>query len=407
MNDNFSCLMPLSSKWNGVPLREPGTHTNDEVKEALHARAQRRTIVITLTACLLFGCLGVISNIAQQYEDPEDTTSSPKAIVIVASELTVSMMEVAKVSNNLPFNKVLSLRGAVNAQLRSNYTSKSSVAGTNQTNGGVEVDIDSAGSDHTQAVDNAIVRLLVGSSTSSRVDLDGQRSFLRVLTENGFKPVVLAPWRYWSSNSNASSQSEHSTVGEQCAQVGLFDTECSGQLCPPQNSSAYCNAQTKLISCNLLAQLERGDIIEAFTRTLNEDADMLYVQLDSFCRAARVNLTEVGDELMQLSLINTLDSVIGQIALVLSERTKNIKENWLIVVTGDGANSENKAPFFEVAYSRGDLVQLGTVRPDAETADVYDTVLRWFALTGEATSALGICSDGVHVVNCNNTNASS
>lgn len=54
-----------------------------------------------------------------------------------------------------------------------------------------------------------------------------------------------------------------------CAQVGLFDTECSGVACPTQTAEAYCNAFHKHTSCeNATGEILGNQIVKAFGHVL-------------------------------------------------------------------------------------------------------------------------------------------
>lgn len=345
------------------PPKEPGTHTNAEVREALHARALRRTVIVTALIFLLIACLAVVSSTAQEYEGPEDTTSQPKMVMIVADGLTPDIMENSLRSNKAPFTRLLNSSGGI-------YGYLSTPAGTG----------------------SPLVRLLTGTANTASATLSGATSFLGVLKKYGKKPVVLAPTSYWSSNQIGS--------GTACTHVGLFDSECNGTECPADNENAYCNAFYKIIACDGSAELYREDIIKAFQKTVEISADILYVQLSNFMKeeSASVNYSSV---LQLYSEMNLIDGAMGQLVLSLAERTRATTENWLIVVTGSGARA-TQTPMVMAAYSRGQLLQLNDLGR-ASTTDIYNTVLRWFGVSTAEDNLIGICTDGIHAANCKTT----
>lgn len=114
----------------------------------------------------------------------------------------------------------------------------------------------------------------------------------------------------------------------------------------------------------------------------------------------------------QQSLINLIDASFGQIALALVQRTRAVKENWLLVLVGDGNNEKAEAPLYMAAYSRGELVQLQKLDTQPHyTTQIYTTILKWFNIDTSKDdknvdqTVIGLCSDGIHVRNCqaNNT----
>lgn len=347
--------MPSLKKKVPPPPKEPGTHTNAEVKEALHARALRRTILITAVVFLLLACLAVISNAAR---DAVGVTNTPKMVLIVAKGLSPDIIGHAMNSNKAPFTRLLySLGGAYSA-------------------------IDATGA-------NRMVNLLTGSSTSTATTLAGATSILGWLTKQKKAAVVAAPSAYWSLG----------TAGtETCPQIGLFDTECSGSACPAENAAAYCNAHRKYITCNDRAQLYQDELPAAFTKAVELSADALYFQISGIKEAAENDLDESAQE---RSEVNLLDAAVGQIAMALSARSAKKAENWLLMVTGDGDNAAGKAPLLVAAYSNGEIVQLNSIPSDAKTSDVANTVKRWFMDTSvDSSRLLGICTDGATVTNC-------
>ncbi|CAJ1019836.1 hypothetical protein, conserved [Leishmania lindenbergi] len=349
--------MPSLSKKVMPPPKEPGTHTNAEVREALHARALRRTVLVTAVVFLLLVCLTVVSNTARK---TVGDTGKPKLLLIVAKGLAPISVRRAMLSNKSPFMRLLSKVGGKFASISANYSTS-----------------------------NPLINLLTGSAVLTADTLAETTSILGWLKAQKKRTVVAAPSMYWSSG-------EAGTFP--CPQVGLLDTECSGQKCPEEKDSAYCNAFRKYITCDDHAQLYNSEILLAFEKMLNHSADALYFQLSSLAEAEVNNPKVVVQE---RSEVNLLDSAVGSIALALSRRTANKAENWLMIITSDGANSEMTAPLLVVVYTKGELVQLNDIAEDAKTTDVANTIMHWFKGSNVNTARLlGICTSGEKVENC-------
>ncbi|KAG5468231.1 hypothetical protein LSCM1_02209 [Leishmania martiniquensis] len=342
------------------PPKEPGTHTNIEVKEALHARALRRTVLVTAVVFLLLACLAVVSNTARK---TVGGTGKPKAVILVAKGLSPMSVSRAMKSNKSPFMRLLSRKGGRLASVAANYNTT-----------------------------NPLVNLLTGSATVAADTLAGVTTIFGWLKAQKKKVVVAAPSTYWSSGKEGT---------DPCPQVGLLDTECSGQRCPEAKASAYCNAFRKYITCDDCAQLYNQEILLAFEKMVNESADALYFQVSPLVEAEVNNVERVVQE---RSLVNLLDAAVGRIALALSERTSKVSENWLLILTSDGANAEKAAPLLVAVYTKGELVQLKDIEEDAQTTDVAKTIKHWFkGTTSNSSRLLGICTSGEKVENCKNT----
>ncbi|KAK7200785.1 hypothetical protein NESM_000136800 [Novymonas esmeraldas] len=339
------------------PPKEPGTHTNAEVKEALHARALRRTVLITAVVFLLLACLAVMSNAAREAVGDRRT---PKMVMIVVKGLSPTSVSRAMKSNKSPFMRLLSISGGQYASIAANYTTT-----------------------------NPLVNLLTGSATAAGDTLNGAGSILKWLKDQSKHVVVAAPGAYWSAGEAGASP---------CPKIGLLDTECSAQACPAVDANAYCNAARKYITCDDRAQLFNDEILLAFGKTLNHSADALYFQVSSLAEAT-ANKAELA--VQELSDVNLLDSVVGRIALALSRRTTVESENWLVLITSDGDNAEKAAPLLAVVYTNGQLVQLNSIAASASTTDVANTIKHWFNGKGtNQASLLGICTGGEKVDNC-------
>ncbi|KPI83883.1 hypothetical protein ABL78_7081 [Leptomonas seymouri] len=340
------------------PPKEPGTHTNAEVKEALHARALRRTILITAVVFLLLACLAVVSNSAR---DAVSDNGNPKLVLIVAKGLSPTVVSHAMKSNKAPFIRLLNATGGSYASVDASYAASS----------------------------NRMVNLLTGSSEEAKGSLWGSTSILGWLKTQKKKVVVAAPSSCWSLGTAGANP---------CTRVGLLDTECSADACPEEKKSAYCNADRKFITCDDHAQLYQDELPTAFQRATNMSADALYFQISGISEAASGDLEASTKELSEMNL---LDAAVGRIALALSIRTSKTNENWLVIVTSDGDNAEQKAPLLVAAYTKGELVQLNSIAADARTSDVFNTVKMWFqSKAADRNRLLGICTCGTVVKNC-------
>eukprot|EP00796_Vickermania_ingenoplastis_P007242 gene7243-5091_t len=348
------------------PLRPPGTHTNEEVKEALHARARLRTYCIAALVVLLLAALAVIYNTAQEYENEEELASTPKMVLIVASELSFPALTMARRSEKTPFINELTATGGSFGRLNARYTTGGS----------------------------ALVKLLTGNEGTSAFTLQGEESILRRLKTAGFKPAIVAPSSYFSATAASAPGA--------CPRIGILDTECVGDACPLHNQDAYCNADFKYATCEGMSQLYAGDVVRGFTQAAESGADVIYIQSEGIPNDGYTPINRpVSNMLERFSNMNLLDSAIGEIALALSQRTSTTNENWLIVLTSEGLNRYNEAPLFISAYSRGMIAQLNPIPATARTVDVFPTVLRWFGLSEGAASDMGICSNGIQIKNCN------
>ncbi|KPA82222.1 hypothetical protein ABB37_03340 [Leptomonas pyrrhocoris] len=350
--------MPSLKKKIPPPPKEPGTHTNAEVKEALHARALRRTILITAVVFLLLACLAVVSNSSR---DAVSATGKPKMVLIVVKGLSPSTVDHAMKSNKAPFTRLLKAVGGAYSSIDASY----------------------AGSG------NRMVNLLTGSSAETKSTLSGSTSILGWLKAAKKRVVVAAPSSYWSRGTAGANP---------CGQIGLLDTECSADACPEEKETAYCNAERKYVTCDDRAQLYQDELPTAFQKAINLSADVLYFQSSGIAEAAANDLEASAQE---RSEVNLLDATVGRIALALSKRSSSTSEQWLLIVTSDGDNAAKAAPLLIAAYSKGEIVQLNSIAADAKTSDVFNTVKMWFE-AGDADSSrlLGICTSGAMVKNC-------
>lgn len=359
--------MKLPPKKIPPPPSKPGTHTNEEVKEALHARALRRKIFVVAIVVLLLGCLLVVFNIASEYEGEDDSAAAPKMVFILTNDLSPDAVNTAMINSKAPFLRFLNESGGAYGKIDTRFT----------------------------ATGSKLVKILTGSSTTTSSDLSGQTSFLRLLVKAGFSTAVAAPSSLWSSNSSLTGTG----TATKCANVGILDSECSGSACPAATAAAYCNANFKYLTCSNVTQLYKYELVKAFEKTVESSADVLFVTVNAF-----ETTDEDSPSSLKLGLestVNVLDGAVGQISLALAERTRQLPENWLIVLAGQGNNEEQEAPLFMAAYSRGGLIQLNQLTIKAAATDLYSTVLKWFSISGYTEAQVrGICSSGAKVTNC-------
>lgn len=346
-------------------MKPPGTHTNSEVKEALHARARLRTYCISALVILLLACLLVIYNTAQEYENEEAIEAAPKMVIVVAGDLSYPAVALAKRSEKAPFIHQLVATGGSLGKLQAKY----------ETGG------------------SALVKLLTGDNATNALTLEGQQSFLRRVKEAGYKPAIVAPPSYWSATAT-------DALGA-CPRVGLLDTECSGMACPGQNADAYCNTAFKYTTCEGVAQFFADDVVQGFRRAAESGADLIYIQAEGI-QSDLYDSQErpISSMLERFSNISLLDSFMGEIALSLTQRTSTVNENWLMALTSEGQNNYFQAPLFISVYSRGMTAQLRNIPETAKTTDIVPTVLRWFDVSQTEDDVVGICSNGKKIKNC-------
>lgn len=351
-------------------MRRPGTHSSDEVKDLIHARARLRRFSIAALVVLVLISLLVIYNTSQEYENPDALPSKPKMVLFVAGDLSFPSAKMAERSGKLSFVRGLTHRGGVFGMLNAKYA----------------------------AAGSGLVKLLTGSEDASSTTLSGQKSFLSVLKKNGMKPAIIASPQYWSATATDAEG--------QCSRIGIFDTECSGSDCPGKNEAAYCNAAFKYTTCEGGAQYAADNIVSGFRAALEAGADIIYIQVDGLSvkdeeRNEAGNRTQASS-FQLFSRIDLLDNMMWQVAMELQQRTKNLKENWLIMVSSEGQNRHYNAPVFIMAYSAGAPLLLNPISETAtlQTTDIYHTILHWFDLKPEGRYDIGICSTGKSVKNC-------
>ncbi|KAG5493926.1 hypothetical protein JKF63_01758 [Porcisia hertigi] len=339
------------------PPKEPGTHKNAEVKEALHARAIRRTVVVTAVVFLLLACLAVVSNTARE---AVGNTGKPKMVILVVKGWSPMSVKRAMRSHTPSFMRLLSNTGGQLMSITANYSTTT-----------------------------PLINLLTGSAALSANTLANTTSILGWLRMHGMRTVVAAPATYWSLGTAGTTP---------CPQVGLLDTECSDQKCPEVKGSAYCNVFRKYITREDVGELYRDNIMESLDKTISYSADALYVQLDKLTEAVPNNTKLAVKERSEMHL---LDSAVGLLSMILSYRTSVELENWLMIVTSDGDNSEKAAPLLVAVYTRGELAQLNDIATGAMTTDIFSTIKHWFGGSGvDKKRLLGICTHGDEVKNC-------
>lgn len=354
-------------------MKLPGTHTNEKVREALHARGRMRMYCIASLVVLLLACLLVIYNTAQEYEDENEMDAAPKMVFIVAGDISYPAAFLARASGKLPFMRQLLATGSIFEKLNSNLSSGS-----------------------------ALVKVLTGEINTTSLTLEGHLSFLRAVKEAEFKPALIASSSYFSAT-------EGDTVGD-CSHVGLLDTECVGSSCPGQNSAAYCNAAVKYATCSGINQYLTDDLFKGFKKAVENGADLIYIQADGLLNDGYTLVNRPPKEMLErFSKINLIDGLIGKVALSISKRTSTINENWLITMVSAGDNSYDQSPLFMAAYSKGMIVKLQQFAENElkTIANIFPTVLKWFSIelpsssqTTNVAEAVGICSSGKKLKNC-------
>lgn len=346
---------------SAAPIRPPGTHTNAEVKAALHARARRRSYGIAALVVLLFAAVLVIYNTAQEYEDEDQSSYAPKMVLLVASELSYGATVIAKNNQKMPFLRQLTAAGGAFGKLSAKYSVTSG---------------------------SAFVKLLTGSATTSAITLDGQTSFLSTLKQKGFKTAIVAPTPMFSSGSNGV-----------CTRFGFFDTECTGDSACFTGKT--CNTDKKIMTCSGDNELFSSDVIRGFEEAVQSGSDFILINVEGF--RGDVFMSEVkpplSNVLQRYGNINMLDNLVGQIALSLSKRTSTTRENWMITMTSEGQNRVSEAPYFSTVYSKGLTARVRNVSPSARTVDVLPTILQWFGIS-TSSDAIGICTNGKALKNC-------
>jgi hypothetical protein len=219
------------------------------------------------------------------------------------------------------------------------------------------------------------------------------RSLLSLGKDIQLRPVVMAPQKMFSGNVSDSNGF--------CTSLGLIDVECSSIGCPTEGSlTAYCNADVKQLLCPGAAQLMDDSILTTLIQQGNKKSGLFYVQLDLLANA----VDDSDNSLVTLSNIFLVDAFIGRLSRTLSSLSIFSAQSWLLIVTGDGANAMQQAPFFMTTFVQGDQGMLRPLTVPTQLIDIAPTVLSWFGSAVPATVPTGvvqgICSDGVYPKSC-------
>lgn len=297
----------------------------------------------------------------------------PKALVVVVPGLNPTVLESAMASNKAPNMAMLAAAGGTYDRVAANS------------------------SDPTAS----LISLLTGTpvafhnvTDASRLSAfyNGAPSLLRYAKTASLRTSVIASEKYFSAGGYLAGSAT-------CATVGLLDQECIGAACPNLDSSSYCSALTKIVLPNDESALMGTTLSTAVQGSL--DARELILALVACFEDRR---SDDDNSLRALSNVALLDGVVGQLALVLAQRSYQSSENWLLVVAGDGVNAQQQAPLLVAAYAAGAVANLNPINSlNGNVVDVFATVQAWFGVpnpAGVVGIAQGVCRDGSQKVSC-------
>lgn len=220
-------------------------------------------------------------------------------------------------------------------------------------------------------------------------------------------PVTFAP-SSWYSNGTLDGNL-------QCTNVGLLDVECFGQACA---SGESCNSVRQQWICPDVSSISADFSITS--TILGGSAlshwQLFFVALDFFKSFASLDGTAAtstaANFLEAYSNVALLDAFVGQLVLMMSERSDIQSENWLLILAGEGASTGQQAPLLVGAYrnglqltgmSQGGTSAVSQPSNSSNVADVYTTVMTWFGLpipSRNVGTAVGVCGSGIQGKTC-------
>ncbi len=330
------------------------------------------TLVIVVIIAVIIVVLAFVAATSGTYYSSSMRT--PKAVVVVVEGLNPTTLETLILGNKVPNLRFLIDNGGLYTRAATNTSS--SVAALASILSGT-------GQQYHNVTD---------SSTVSKF-FPNVRSFLAYGKDIQLRPVVIAPPKMFSGATADSNGF--------CTSLGLVDVECSSVGCPSEGSAtAYCNVDVKQQLCSGAAQLYDETILTTLIQQSNKKSGLFYVQLDLLANP----IDDTDNSLSTLSSIFLVDAFIGRLSRTLSSMSLFNAQSWMLIVTGDGANAMQQAPFFMTTYVQGEQSSLRPLSATTQIFDIMPTVLSWFGAfvpSSIPTGAVqGICSNGISPRNC-------
>ena len=362
------------------------------LSDSFHERAKatglyRIVIAVSVVVAIVIALFAVAMTSASS---TKTSNGLSRAIVIVVPGLNPLLLESAALDGRTPNIANVLVNGGTYRRAASNTTDRVSALATMLT--GTSADYHNA----TSKVNGML----------SLANIDPP-TFLRSAKDSSVPPATFAS-SSWYSNGTLDGNL-------QCTNVGLLDVECFGQACASGDS---CNSVRQQWICPDVTSIA---VDTSITSTILSTAaldhwQLFFVALDFLNSFASLDGSAAAGTassfLEAYSNLALLDAFVGQLTLMMSERSDVQKENWLLVLTGDGASTAQQAPLVVGAFRNG--VQLAGMSQSGKAAiseptttsnvaDVYTTVMTWFGLpipVRNAGTAVGICGSGIQGKTC-------
>ena len=357
---------------SGKPRDIPKLSLKRRIKDVIQKYEAPPTLIVFVIVAITIAALAYVAATSGTYFSSSMRT--PRAVVVVVEGLNPVTFESAMQGNKAPNFRFLTSNGGLYTRALTN-TSSSAVA------------LASILSGTGQQYHNVSDWSAVGKF------FPNVRSFLGFAKDVELRPVVIAPPKMFSGTTTDASGV--------CTVLGLIDVECSSVGCPSDGSNtAYCNVDVKQQLCSGPAQLYDDTILTTIMQQSSKKSGIFYVQLDLLANA----IDDSDNSLSTLSNIFQVDAFIGRLSRTLSSMSLFNAQSWMLIVTGDGANTVQQAPFFMTTYIMGQQAALRPLQLPTQLIDILPTVLSWFGPYVPKTIPTGViqgvCSDGISPTSC-------
>lgn len=357
---------------SGRPRDIPKLGLTNRLRNVIEKYEAKPTLILVVIVAVAIAVLAYVAGTAGTYFSSSMRT--PRAVVVVLEGLNPATFESAMQGNKAPNFRFLTSNGGLYTRASSN-TSSSAAALASILSG--------TGQQYHNVSDWASVAKF----------FPNVRSFLGFGKDIQLRPVAIAPPKMFSG-----TITDGTGV---CTSLGLLDVECSSVGCPSEGSTtAYCNVDVKQQLCSGAAQLFDDSILTTIIQQSNKKSGVFYVQLDLLANA----IDDTDNSLSTLSSIFQVDAFIGRLSRTLSSMSLFNAQSWMLIVTGDGANAAQQAPFFMTTYVQGQQAALKPLQLPTQLIDILPTVLSWFGPVVPKTIPTGViqgvCSDGITPTSC-------
>lgn len=240
-------------------------------------------------------------------------------------------------------------------------------------------------------------------------------SMLSVARRNGFMTQVIGASHLLTSPASAAP-------GAPCSLLGVADFECGTDAVGrcAQASSCSANLRTVVAPVTDFLGTEEGALARAVTAAFpngGSPADVIVVHSDKLSRLASdptlptATFDASSPEFAAEAYV--LDSVVGLLSALITQRVTQHQENWMIVLTSDhgglgktfGSNTDQDEviPFVLATMTANGNLGLNALQTPTTQMDVAPTVLSWLGVAPSAPMdgvVQGICSNGIVPADC-------